>query len=237
LRNYRESVSVGLRLVELDPSNAGWQRDLAVSQLCVGLTLETLGELTQAARSLRAAMETHRRAVELAAHFEREHAHWEAQYRRLALLKGDTQPESAADHLTLGYAYYGRKAFVKSAERFAAALEDERLRADLNRSNLYNAACAATLASDGLAGEEASRWRKRALAWLGEDIRRRRDALALAEKELGEGAPPDRAARVRRIREAVESHFEHARVKDPDLASLRRTPEFEALFEESNDER
>jgi hypothetical protein len=33
-----------------------------------------------------------------------------------------------------------------------------------------------------------------------------------------------------RERKSILAHLEHARVKDPDLKSLRGTPEFEALF-------
>jgi hypothetical protein len=77
--------------------------------------------------------------------------------------------------------------------------------------NLYNAACSAALASAGGDGEEARMWRDRALDWLREDLRRCR--------ESGQ----DEAA--------LRAHVDHARVKDPDLASLRGTPEFDALFE------
>ena len=50
------------------------------------------------------------------------------------------------------------------------------------------------------------------------------------QKELERKVTPERAAQLRRVQQALRAQFENARIKDPDLASLRGTKEFEALF-------
>ena len=165
-----------------------------------------------------------------APHLAGEHHVLLNRFRRASLLAGERAPEGAADHLLFGYAFYDKKDFVRSAQSFATALEDESIRGDLNRGNLYNGGCAAALASAGREGEEAAQWRERALEWLADDLRRRREILVGVEKELGTNVTPERAAQLRRVQQTLRAHFEHARVKDPDLASLRGTKEFEALF-------
>ncbi len=67
---------------------------------------------------------------------------------------------------------------------------------------------------------------------MAEDLRRRRDILLGVEKELERNVTPERAAQLRRVQQGLRAHFEHARVKDPDLASLRGSPEFGALFKD-----
>jgi tetratricopeptide (TPR) repeat protein len=126
--------------------------------------------------------------------------------------------------LTLGYAHNGRKEHLWSAEAFRDALEEEAIRADLDQGHLYNAACSAALASAGLEGEAAGRWREQALRWLDEDLKRRRDRLAALE------ADPGRRAEFEQKQTRLVAHVEHGRTNDPDLASLRGSAEFERLF-------
>ena len=44
---YRENLAISRRLAEQDPSNAGWQRELAVAHSRVGGVLQTQGKLTE----------------------------------------------------------------------------------------------------------------------------------------------------------------------------------------------
>lgn len=46
LREYRESLAIRERLAVLDPSNAGWQRDLWVACCWIADALERLGDPT-----------------------------------------------------------------------------------------------------------------------------------------------------------------------------------------------
>ena len=53
LAAYRESLAVSRRLAEADPSNAGWQRDLSVSQQKMGDVLRDQGDLAGALAAYR----------------------------------------------------------------------------------------------------------------------------------------------------------------------------------------
>ena len=149
------------------------------------------------------------------------------------LLDAEREPQNAADHLILASASLAKKDFLSAAKSYATALEDEAIRSDMNYGHLYNGACVAAMAAAGLADEEAARWRRQALSWLADDLRRRAAMLESIEKELAGSPEPKRRARLERARELNLGQIEHARVKDPDLASLRGTPEFDALFEKS----
>jgi serine/threonine protein kinase/Flp pilus assembly protein TadD len=232
VRSYREAAAIRKGLAEKRPSNAARQRDLAHSLRRVGTTLEAQGKFKEAVRVLLEARNAHRRAVESAPRLAKEHGRWVTRHRRAALLAGESEPEGPEDDLLLAGAFYDRGDFPRSAQRFAAVLRDERLRSDLDAGHLYNGACSAALASSDLKGEQAAQWRRQALEWLSEDLRRRRDILTGIEADLTGGVAPEVAARLESLRKSLLAHFEHARVKDPDLASLRGSPEFEAMFAE-----
>ena len=104
---------------------------------------------------------------------------------------------------------------------FEVAFEDLGLRTDLRLGHLYNGACSAALAE-----------RPRiALAWLAEDLQHRRQELTEVEARLQDGLTPESEKALHAQRDAINAHLDHARVNDPDLASLRSLPEFVALFE------
>jgi serine/threonine protein kinase/Flp pilus assembly protein TadD len=227
LEHLHAALDIAKRLAAQDPSNAIWQYDHAAVLLILSAAYQDGGRLAEALRYGREAVTTHRRAVDLAPHFAGGHEQFVEHTNRLELLTGERQPKGPGDHLALGRFLYGRKDYPRAAQHFTRALADPARRTEL----LYDAACSAALASAALEGQEAARWRGRALEWLGEDLRRRRAILAQVEKELAMDVQPERRARLEKQRQSLLAHFEHACVKDADLASLRGTPEFEALFE------
>jgi tetratricopeptide (TPR) repeat protein len=64
LTAYRESLAIGCRLAEFDPSNAGWQRDLSVGQEKVGNVLRDQGDLPEALAAFQEALAIRRRLAE-----------------------------------------------------------------------------------------------------------------------------------------------------------------------------
>ena len=53
LRSYRDGLAIAARLAQSDPGNAGWQRDLSVSDEKIGNVLVAQGNLPEALRSYR----------------------------------------------------------------------------------------------------------------------------------------------------------------------------------------
>jgi hypothetical protein len=194
----------------------------------LGTAQQAKGEFAEAAEVLREAQEVHAKAVEQVPHLEKEHHYWRDAYREAALLAGARPPEDAEEHLTLAYAFRKRREHLRAAEQFERALRRERPRADLGRANLFHAACAAAQVK----GPQAERWRAQALEWLAEDLRLRRTLVAQIESRLASDLPPERRKELQATREAQFAHIERARTKEPDLAPLRGTAEFQALFVE-----
>ena len=113
---------------------------------------------------------------------------------------------------------------------FRLALTREALRSDLGGGHLYNAACAASLASLAAKDEEALVLRKEALGYLLEDLRLRRDLLSRVDADLQKtDLPPELRDRIQAIRKDLVQHFEHARTGDADLIPLRELPEFKGI--------
>jgi tetratricopeptide (TPR) repeat protein len=231
LERYRTDLAISERLSAKDPSNADWQRDLAVTRYRIAAVLLAGHSFKDAAAEARSAEEAHARAVKLAPHMRAEHGMWIEQLDGTSLLAGEREPASARDHLALGHALHEAKEYVRSAEQYATALEDRWVRADLDGGSLYKAACAAAMASAVLKGREAAEWRSKALVWLAEDLDRRRKLLEAFEALPGRDLVPGLRTRLENGRGAFLAHLEDARVKVRDLASLRGSAEFEALFE------
>ncbi len=146
------------------------------------------------------------------------------------LLAGERQARSPAEFLELGYAHYRCGAYQASVAGFLIALESEELAAELERPNLYNAACAAALASTSAEATEAEALRAQSLRWLQEDLERRRALVRMLH-----GRPhrsPEETQAIEAELRFQQDHLEHARERDPDLAVLRPLPAFQALFEE-----
>ena len=184
------------------------------------------GDLEQAARALQQSVDRCRTLVAEAPHLRRELDILAKEHRKLVLLAGLTAPEGPTDHLVLGRARYDRKELAQAAEHFAEALKDQALRTDLNEGALYDAACTAALA-----GTEA--WRNRALGWLAEDVRLRRKWIDEVTTELGQDPSKERRTQLEALRAQSVRHLEHARAKDPDLATLRGTKAFQRIFQGS----
>jgi eukaryotic-like serine/threonine-protein kinase len=245
LKHYERSLEIRKRLVEADPANVQWLSALSIVHLKVGEALSARGDHEAALEHFRKDVEIDRRLLasggapaqralavslmwvgeaqqgvgrydEAASTFEeaeRIHARAAAEaphYLKehgnwkalLAKARAMARPENADDHLARAYDELGHARYGAAAGFFAEALKEERLRGDLKAAHLYNGACAAALAST-----TEERRRARALEWLAEDLGRRRGDPSFA------------------------AYVAHAHEKDPDLASLRGTPDFEKLFE------
>ena len=61
---FEEALAISRRLAEQDPSNAGWQSDLAVAHNRVGGVLEAQGKLTEARAAFEEALAIRRRLAE-----------------------------------------------------------------------------------------------------------------------------------------------------------------------------
>ncbi|MGQ0613380.1 MAG: tetratricopeptide repeat protein [Planctomycetaceae bacterium] len=210
----REALDVVARVCALAPEDRVAHFNLARGHQAVGETAEDAGEFA-------AALGGYREALSIARGLGGESASTILgeigdRERGLALLLGESQPESATDHGILGDTLHRAGLYLRAVAAFREALRDEAVRADLDASPLYNGACAASRASAATQGEEADALRREALAWLAEDLRRRRERAA-----ADPGAQD----------EALAAHLAHARVGDPDLAPLRDLPEFARLFE------
>ena len=226
---FRESVAIAKQAADLPPESGATRRALAWALDRLAFAQEGADDLDAAAHTRAAAFEAHKRAVELAPTFKSEHARWEQNLRRVLLLTGKRTPHDFDDQLLLGSARYERKEYVRSAKRYKRGLEEEAARKDLARFNLYNATCSAILASVELKGEEAAKWRDQGLEWLAEDLRLRREACASAREELQGEPTPERAAELQQTLATMKRHFEHVRVSDPDLATVRESKEFKRL--------
>lgn len=139
---------------------------------------------------------------------------------RRDLLRGPP-PAGAAEALQQAYALLSLGDPAAALARFEAALGDAATRADVSRGHLYHAARAAAQAGQ----------RARALEWLAEDVRRRRERLAALSAALDAPALDDeeRGAAARE-RERLLRQLDHARRAEPAFAGLRGEAEFEALF-------
>ncbi|MHC5010265.1 MAG: tetratricopeptide repeat protein [Planctomycetota bacterium] len=216
-----EAARVNRRLLAHDPGDAERLRELAFNLYYVGTQHESAGRLPDALSALREGEALHRQAMAGDPRHATEHAWWTDAYERVVLQAGDAAFVTAADHLMVAYLAQVRQDHADAVSHFAIALEDEGVRGDLEGGHLYAAACSAA----------RSLRLERALAWLNEDLSRRRAVLAQIEVELaGEVSRDEKEALVRR-RETILRHIERARTEDPALRLLRRQPEFGALFD------
>ena len=227
LANFRSALRYARVAADHDSTNSHWQRELSVALYRVGTTLHRLGS-AESEPILKEAVAVHARAVKLAPHLASEHAYWVKAYRGAELIAGKRTPESPSDHLDLAYALYRRKDLLKALAHFETALADEEIRADLNRDALYSAACAAAL----MTGEGAQSWHDKAVRWLAENQRMRRDLLAKLLAELTqENLAEQRRSSIEYAVKTLRDQIEWARTGDKELASLRQRPDFQKIFE------
>ncbi len=191
LAYFTESLPIHRDIATRDATPSR-RRELALSLYNIGTGRESAGRQDDALLALREAEWIH---AHIAA-YANEHRYWAEAYQRVLAAVG---PSEAYDHLTIGYGLYAEKDFAAAAAEFARGLKNESLRADLARGHLYNGVCAAALAGE----------HDKALEWLTEDLRRRREEM-----------PPALFA----------AHLTHAMSNDPDLASLRELDSFQRLF-------
>lgn len=144
-------------------------------------------------------------------------------------------PERPVDWLIQAYALARSDRPAEAGAAFAEALQEPAVREDLDRGALYDAACLACRTVVAAHGQGAEQHVRRAIEWLAEDLRRRRELLsrehlALFDAEVAGVATPRAAARVTRLREETVAHFARAHREDDDLELLHGMPDFEALF-------
>jgi len=226
---YREAIARFGALCERRPGAAGPLIDLSAAA-------EHLGDLRlRRERDPAAARAEYARSLAAleAARAPGRAAHVEAVRRRVrqcAILAGEAEAETSAERLALAYALYEWGQHVRCARALEAAIADPEVRGDLEREALYNAACAASLASAATAGAESAAWRAKALSWLEEDAR----AFAARDQALAErraaAADDEQRAEIGALLAASRARRERARREDPDLAAIRGLPEFERIF-------
>ncbi len=235
LREYRTAAAETEALLVRNGANERWRGDLEWALGRVARLLEVQGDWGGAAETRRRQVESGERTVRVSPSASQAEADLAAERRALRgdeLLAGPARPETGADRAVMASALYRGGRYAESAAAFAEALQDASVRPDLDAWVVYDAACAAALASAGAQGDVAGRWRATALEWLAEDVRRRRVLLTDIERDLRAGPTADRKTELEKGRERTLAHFRHARAEDPDMAPLRGLPEFEALFRE-----
>lgn len=148
----------------------------------------------------------------------------------------DASPaKTTVDHLLQACALARAGEWARAVEEYAPALADPEVSGDLDGAYLYNAACAAARAVLADQGRDAEPRLGHALAWLREDLAKRRDTLArrlLAafDAEVADGKPGEAQADAGELRASMLEHFSWARREDPDLETLRPLSGFLALF-------
>ena len=207
-----------------------WRRILAYSLSYAGRVQAGRERWPEAEALAKEGLDLHEKLLEGARHLGRDHREFVQIYGVIALMSGKRSPETPADHLTLAYEYYDRKQYVSCAEHFRKALKDEAVRNDMQRSHLYNGACAASLASTVTKAEEASAWKRQAVAYVRGALTLWRRELAALEKAAKQR--PERAAEFAPARDRFRQLIANARDRETDLAPLRDLPEFQALFDE-----
>jgi tetratricopeptide (TPR) repeat protein len=226
LAEYRTSLDILERLSAEQPANTGWRRDVAVGQKLVGRVLLRLGQYADAVEVMRTAERVHAEVAEAEARFASEHHAWVTEREAAEMMSGARSPESSRDHLQLARTRRRMGLYTEAVRDFERALTNEALRTDPDEAVLYDAACAAALAS-AAQPEDAKTYVAQAIAWLGQDLAVRRAAL----ERLDSAADGEGANRRAERRAALMQQIERAHTSDPDFASIRGTPEFQRLFE------
>ncbi len=196
----------------------------------LGLLLQRQGRFTEALAALKRGHELGSKA----ARWPHASAQWVRQAEALvaldhklpALLKGEAEPDSAAERIALAQLCLQYKRLYRTSARFYAdAFAVQRqLADDPTIPHRYNAACAAALAAAGkgadapkLTAEERTRLRQQALDWL-------RAGLTAWAKQADKGTPAARAA-VQKTLHHWLADADLAGVRDP--AALGKLPEAE----------
>jgi serine/threonine-protein kinase len=203
------------------------QEDYPEAHCNLGQLLQRQGQLAEALAELKRG---HELGSRLGTGWMYPSAEWVRQCQRLldleerlpAILKGEAQPASAAECLSLARLCAQKKRYAEAARFAAYAFAAEaKLADDLQAGHRYHAACCAARAAAGqgastakLDAEGRGRWRQQALDWLRAD-------LAAWGKVVNEGSPPGRAAAEKMLRH-WQQDSDLASVRDP--ASLFRLP-------------
>jgi eukaryotic-like serine/threonine-protein kinase len=230
LVHYEASVALARGLVAREPRSPTWLLDLT-------RTLATTGRLQQERGEPEAALVLYREAkvhltllIEIAPRYQSFTRTLDRWTQSAETQAGRSVTASPEDQVELAYVKFRKKDYPAALKAFRLALTREALRSDLGGGHLYNAACAASLASLAAKDEEALVLRKEALGYLLEDLRLRRDLLSRVDADLQKtDLPPELRDRIQAIRKDLVQHFEHARTGDADLIPLRELPEFKGI--------
>jgi tetratricopeptide (TPR) repeat protein len=181
-----EAVAAYRRVIALNPDHAEAHWNL-------GATLRRQGELGQALTVYEQGHALRSRRP----NWPYPSAQWVHGIRRLvdlegrlpAILRGETQPASAAERSEYAELCYAKRHYLAAARFWADALAAD---PTLGSDQRDEAVCAAALAAAGqgadadlLDSKDRSRWRKQALQWL-------RDDLTVLPNRLKSGEPQDR---------------------------------------------
>jgi hypothetical protein len=220
--NLEEAAAEYREAIRLKP-------DYAKAHVNLGLALQAEGQLDDALASLKKGHElgSSRPGWSIpSARLVRECERLVALERRLpAVLRGEDRPADADEGI--GFARLcqlkSKQLFAASARFYDAAFaERPGLAEDLKQGHRYNAACAAARAASGQGKDDPppdeadrDRWRRKALDWLGADLKLRSGQL-----DTGTGA----------ARAEVAQKLRHWK-GDPDLAGVRDPEELAKLPE------
>lgn len=140
---------------------------------------------------------------------------------KAALKEPEFKSGDSLSRLVVAYDHCRFGNFARAVEHFTVALRDQAARGDLARSNLYNAACAASLAAENATGHDSvDRLVEKAIAWLEEDFAHGRDALVTVCEQLA-GTPNAEERRwLLGRRTALLAHLDD-HWSDPDLDFIR----------------
>jgi tetratricopeptide (TPR) repeat protein len=148
------------------------------------------------------------------------------------LRAGAAEPTTPADALMVALYRHRQYRCAESSDLFDIAFRGGAVVPDAEDWNFYQATQVAALAAAASKGATSKKHRDRAFAWLGRHLEARRAGMEELKRAL---AAPDLSAQERtRLGETLTRQrraWEFARVGDSELAAIRGSKEFDALFQ------
>ncbi len=228
---FVESLECKQALLEADPEAVLARRDVAVSVHNLARLANARGDLLRTRELLAEAAERMAELVPLLPSLAAEHNLFSGQLEQIrqacwarglwfpeerTLVEGDREPESYGDHVLLALVRLDKGSYGEAVVLYERAFA---LQAPAGE-DLISAAQAAGLAHERAEGETAAALQRQALDWLAA-------LLQGFETEL-QGQAPALAAQSRAELASFRGFLQR---EDSSFASLRKLPEFQALFE------